>query len=133
MAITYERACQAIDHIFAAAKADGLRPVCVAITDEHGDLVAFGRMEGAPVRSSTMATNKSYTAARLERDSDTWGKQIIDGSQSASWFGDPNYTGLPGGLVIKEGDHFLGGIGVSGRTGAEDKDLAALGLQALDS
>jgi hypothetical protein len=34
--------------------------------DERGDLVAFGRMEGAPVRSVTISINKPTAAQDLE-------------------------------------------------------------------
>jgi glc operon protein GlcG len=131
VSLTYERATECIRAIFDRARTDGGRPVAVAVVDEHGELLAFGRMEGSPVRAVTMAPNKAYTAGRLERDSDTWGKQLIDGSQEASWFGDPRYCGLPGGLAIREGDRCIGGIGVSGRTGTEDKELALFGLSKL--
>lgn len=131
MTLTYARANACIDAIFQRAASDGGRPVAVAIVDEHGDLIAFGRMEGAPVRAAAIAPNKAYSAARLERDTDTWGKQLADGHQEGSWFGDPRYCGLPGGLAIREGSEVVGGIGISGRTGAEDKELAVFGMTKL--
>lgn len=131
MSLTYASASACIEAIFDRAGSDGGRPVAVAVVDEHGDLVAFGRMEGAPVRAAAIAPNKAYSAARLERDTDTWAKQLADGNQEGSWFGDPRYSGLPGGLAIREGDRVVGGIGISGRTGAEDKELALFGLTKL--
>ena len=133
MSLTYATATVCISAIFERARTDGGRPVAVAVVDEHGEMIAFGRMEGSPVRAVTMAPNKAYTAARLERDSDTWGKQLTDGNQEASWFGDPRYCGLPGGLVVRDGDDCIGGVGVSGRTGAEDKELALFGLAQITS
>jgi glc operon protein GlcG len=36
----------------------------VAVCDPHGDLIAFARMDGAPLSSITIAMNKAYSAAR---------------------------------------------------------------------
>jgi uncharacterized protein GlcG (DUF336 family) len=131
VSLTYERASACIRVVFERAASDGGRPVAVAVVDEHGELVAYGRMPGAPVRANTIAPNKAYTAARLERDTDSWAKQLADGRQEGAWFGDQRYCGLPGGLAVREGDTVVGGIGISGRTGAEDKELAVFGLSRL--
>ena len=37
------------------AKAEFSRPICVAICDPAGNLIAFQRMEGAPLRSIAIA------------------------------------------------------------------------------
>jgi glc operon protein GlcG len=36
----------------------------IAVCDPHGDLIAFARMDGAPLSSITIAMNKAYSAAR---------------------------------------------------------------------
>ena len=38
-------------------------PMCIAITDESGVLIAFERMDGGKVTSTTIAQDKAFTAA----------------------------------------------------------------------
>ena len=49
----------------AKAQQDFQRPICVAVCDAQGLLVAFARMEGAPVRSIAISQGKAYSAARM--------------------------------------------------------------------
>lgn len=52
----------------ARAKADAIGvPMCIAITDEGGNLIAFERMDGGKVSSITIAIDKSYTASAAKR------------------------------------------------------------------
>jgi uncharacterized protein GlcG (DUF336 family) len=36
--------------------------MCVAVTDESGNLIAFERMDGGKITSITLAIDKSFTA-----------------------------------------------------------------------
>ena len=38
-------------------------PVCIAVADRSGALLAFARMDGAPQMSATIAQDKAYTVA----------------------------------------------------------------------
>lgn len=78
-ALTYKVCVDCIDAIFAVAADDGGLPVCVAIADAHGGLIAFGRMEGAPMRSVTLSRNKAFTAIYMDRDTDVF-RDMIDKS-----------------------------------------------------
>ncbi len=115
--------------IFDVAMKDGKAPIAVAIVDRHGDLIHFARMDGAPVRTSLLAPNKAYTAARMERDTADLLKTIQDRRIDVAFFGDPRYCGLPGGLVVKVGGQTVGGIGVSGRSSEEDHELGLIALK----
>lgn len=120
-----------IKAIFEAAAKDGKPPVAVAVVDRHGDLIAFARMDGAPVRTSTLAPNKAYTAARMERHTADLLKSIKERGTDIAFYGDPCYCALPGGLVVKNGDQTVGGIGVSGRSSEEDHELGLIALRIL--
>jgi glc operon protein GlcG len=48
-----------------------------------------------------------------------------------AYFGDRRYIGFNGGLPVKFNGVVVGGIGVSGLSGAEDERLAALGVEAM--
>ena len=127
--IPLARAEEGLKAIFDVAAKDGKPPIAVAIVDRHGDLIHFARMDGAPVRSSLLAPNKAYTAARMERDTADILKMIQDRRIDIAFFGDPRYCGLPGGLVVKAGGQTLGGIGVSGRSSEEDHELGLIALK----
>jgi glc operon protein GlcG len=127
--IPLAKAEAALKAVFEAAARGGKAPIAVAIVDRHGDLILFARMDGAPVRTSTLAPNKAYTAARMERNTADILKMIQDRRIDIAFFGDPRYCGLPGGLVVKEGDRTLGGIGVSGLSSEEDHELGLIALK----
>jgi uncharacterized protein GlcG (DUF336 family) len=123
------RDCQeCIEIIFQKTLTDGGRPVSVAMVDDHGDLVALGRMDGASPRSVTVAVNKAYTAARMGRDTHIFAQRVEENRYDTGWFGDPRFTGLKGGVALKAGEHCVGGIGVAGRSADEDFELAQRGL-----
>lgn len=127
--IALAKAEAALKAVFDVAAKDGKPPIAVAIVDRHGDLIHFARMDGAPVRSSLLAPNKAYTAARMERNTADTLKMIQDRRIDIAFFGDPRYCGLPGGLVVKNGNTTVGGIGVSGRSSEEDHELGLIALR----
>lgn len=101
------------------------RPICVAVCDKYGFLIAFGRMDGAPVRSIELSQGKAYTAARMGVDTDAFLERLQRENVPASYFCDPRLTGLPGGTVLS--DHngaVLGGAGISGLKPQEDLAIA---------
>ena len=101
------------------------RPVCVAVTDERGALLAFTRMDGAPFRSIKLSEAKAYSAARLGVSTAAFHERLARDAMPASYFADPMLTGLPGGAVIRsESGATIGGVGISGLAPAEDQQLA---------
>ena len=118
----------AANHVLeiAVRQADILgRPVCVAVTDERGALLAFTRMDGAPVRSIKLSEAKAYSAARLGVSTAAFHQRLVRDGMLASYFVDPTLTGLPGGAVIcNQSGATIGGVGISGLAPAEDQQLA---------
>lgn len=52
----------------AAAKAREIGvPMCIAVVDESGTLIAFERMDGGKVTSVTIAQDKAFTAAAARK------------------------------------------------------------------
>ena len=43
-------------------------PMCTAVTDEAGHLIAFSRMDGGKITSIDIAINKAYTGACARRE-----------------------------------------------------------------
>ena len=109
----------------AKAKADYGRPICVAVCDRFGFLIAFARTDDAPVRSIQLSQGKAYTSARMGVDTDAFLQRLHANNIPASYFCDDKLTGLPGGCVIKgAGGDVTGAVGISGLTPDEDVAIA---------
>ena len=101
------------------------RPICVAVCDAHGFLLAFAREIGAPIRSIAIAQGKAYTCARMGTDTDAFLARLRRDDIQPAYFCDERLTALPGGAVLKNSQgEMLGGIGISGLTSAEDQVIA---------
>ncbi len=129
--ITIAQANAAIDAILAATEAAGF-VVAVAVVDEHGDLVAAARMDGCRPRWMRASLRKAYTAAVMDRDTASFHDEIVRRGVQIAYYGDPMFTGLPGGIPItNDAGETIGGIGVTGPTKMRDAELAAAGLPHL--
>ncbi|MDP9588202.1 GlcG/HbpS family heme-binding protein [Shinella oryzae] len=115
----------------ARAKAEEIGvPMCIAITDESGQLIAFERMDGGKITSTIIAQDKAYTAAGAKRTTESYGSASQPGSPA---YGINSAIGgrlmvVAGGLpVIVDGD-VVGAIGLSSGTPAQDTQCAQAGI-----
>jgi glc operon protein GlcG len=129
--LTYRDCVDCIDAVFKSAKEDKGLPICVAIVDGHGDMIAFGRMDGAPMRSIDISANKAYTCIYMDRDTHEFRAMMDKFDFELNWFGNPRLTALPGGIRIKDDSGCVGAIGLSGRLAEHDQQLAELGVEFL--
>jgi len=117
-----QRAQALAGQAMAKATQDYGRPICVAVCDEKGFLIAFVRMPGAPVRSIAISQGKAYTSARMGVSTEALLARVHREQIEIGYFCDPLMTALPGGSPLKSGDGaLLGAVGVSGLTSAEDQ------------
>lgn len=105
-------------------------PMCIAITDEGGNLVAFERMDGGKVTSTTIAIDKAYTAAAAKKATHEYGTASQPGSPA---YGINSAIGgrlmvVGGGLPVIVDGAVVGGIGVSSGTPAQDQQVAQAGI-----
>jgi len=118
----------------ARAKAEEIGvPMCIAITDEGGNLVAFERMDGGKVTSSTIAVDKAFTAAGAKKATHDYGEVSQPGKPAygiASAIGGRLMV-VGGGLPVEVDGAVVGGIGVSSGTPAQDRDVAEAGIAAF--
>ena len=112
----------------AEAEKNGWR-VVIAILDEGGHLVYLERMDGTQKASCTIAPEKARTAVMFKRPSAALEKAVADGRLGMMTL--PGATTVEGGLPIVYRDAFVGAIGVSGVTSAQDGVVAKAGLDAL--
>lgn len=119
-----------IDHVLAAV-AGANKGVAIAITDPHGELIAFARTDACPLPSITIAINKAYTAARERKPS----KDVGDASQRYGFpmtnFGELRFVTWGGGFPIWHEGRVIGAMGVSGLPEEEDMQLATNAIKSL--
>ena len=131
-AIDYQDAKRIVDAI--VEKALQLQKAAViAVTDAHGELIAFARMDGAPFSSILVATNKAYAAARERKPTKDIGDKMRDPVKGfdIAFYGDSRFVGWGGGVPIRRNGEVVGAIGVSGLSSAEDIALANVGLELI--
>jgi glc operon protein GlcG len=124
-AISLKQANELLRLAAEKSSADYKRPICAAVYDASGFLVAFQRMDGAPLRSIAIAQGKAYSAARMQVNTDALLARIRSENISAAYFCDDKITALPGGSVIKNAaGKIIGSAGISGLTSEEDQIIA---------
>ena len=84
------------------------------------------RGDNASPHTMENARRKAYTALSLRTSTTAYAKRLADGDlvvrQQVTL---PNVIAIPGGLPIKVGDDFIGGVGVSGSPGVDDPCVQA--------
>src|SRR6266478_8677172 len=130
--IDYADAKKIIDLIVEKA-AQMQKSVVVAVADPHGELVAFARMDGAPLSSSRIAANKAWTAARERKPTKEIGDKVRDPQKGhdIAYYGDPKFVGWGGGLPVWRDGQVVGAVAVSGLTSSEDVVLATMGVDLV--
>ena len=114
----------------AEANARGVAPV-IAVVDDGGTLITLRRPDGAQVASVGVAIDKARTAAIFRRPSRDVEDQVRDGRFGALQL--HGAAALQGGIPLQVNGEFVGAIGVSGETPAEDEAVAIAGAQAFAS
>lgn len=108
-------------------------PMCIAITDDAGQLIAFRRMDGGKVTSITIAIDKAFTAAAARKATHEYGEASQPGGPAygiASAIGGRLMV-VGGGLPVIVDQEVVGGIGVSSGTPAQDLEVARAALEAF--
>ena len=130
--IDYSEAKKIIDLIVEKA-AHMQKSVVVAVADSHGELIAFARMDGAPISSIRIAANKAWTAARERKPTKEIGEKVRhpEKGHDIAYYGDPRFVGWGGGIPIWKDGVVAGAVAVSGLSSREDVELATLALELI--
>ncbi len=123
--LAFKTAQALVDKAFAKAAADYGKPISAAVCDPYGFLVAFGKMDDAPVRGIAISQGKAYTAARMQVNTDAFLQRLHRDNVPAIAFCDDKLTCLPGGSVLKNAEgKIIGAAGISGLKPEEDQAIA---------
>ena len=130
--INYTEAKRAVDLIVEHAL-QLKKAVVVAASDCHGELIAFARMDAAPISSVAIAMNKAWTAARSGKPTQEIGEKVRhpEKGHDISYYGDPRFVGWGGGIPVFHNGEVAGAVAVSGLSSSEDAALARLGVDLI--
>jgi len=108
-------------------------PMCIAVVDESGTLIAFERMDGGKVHSVQVASDKAFTAASARKATHEYNAACVPGNLV---FGIHTALGgrisvVGGGLPITIDGVTVGGIGVSSGSPQQDMACAEAGVRRL--
>ena len=132
--ISVKRLCIDDAHILLAgakAKANEIGvPMCISITDDSGNLVAFERMNGGKAHSVQVSMDKAFTAGSARKATHEYNAACVPGNLV---FGIHTECGgrmstVGGGFPVQVGEDHLGGIGVSSGTPQQDMEVAQAGI-----
>ena len=118
-----------IDGAREKAKEIGV-PMCIAVTDDSGNLIAFERMNGGKAHSIEVAQDKAFTAGAARKATHEYNAVNTPGNLA---FGIHTEAGghisTVGGClpVVIEGD-CVGGIGASSGSPQQDMEVSQAGL-----
>jgi glc operon protein GlcG len=131
--IEYAEAKRIIDAIVDKLLEEGKAAV-IAVADKHGELIAFARMDGAPISSIRIAQNKAWTAARERKPTKEIGDKVRHPEKGfdIAYYGDPRFVGWGGGLPVLRNGQVVGAVAVSGLPSEEDIRLATLGTELVE-
>lgn len=131
VAVLEHRAALAVMEVIRQAVEARGKTAAIAIADAHGELIAFVRCDGALLSSGTLAANKAFTAARLDRPTRVLGETLRAKGTDVAFYGDARYVGFGGGMPVHIGGNIAGAVAVSGLSDEEDEALAAMGVALL--
>ena len=112
----------------AAKRANAIKVPMVV--DESGHLIAFERMDGGKILSTSLAFDKATTAAVSRKGTHDYNAAALPGQLT---FGIQTALGgrfsiVGGGRPVVVGSDVVGGIGVSGGAPEQDMDVAQAGI-----
>lgn len=134
--ISWEAAAAATLAAVRHAETSGWR-INVAVVDRGGNLMSFLRMSGAFIHSIDIAIDKAYTVASFGFPTKDWMAAIgHDDGMKLGFSAQPRLIVFGGGLPIRasavaDDSEWIGGIGVSGASEAQDEECARAGLAAI--
>lgn len=121
--------------VLAAALAEARRlnaGAAIAVVDDGGNLVAFGRLDGTFPAGASVSIGKARTAALFRKPTKVFEDAINGGRTSLAAVAE--MTPLQGGVPILHEGHLIGAIGVSGaHSQQEDEAIAAIGAGSIEA
>jgi uncharacterized protein GlcG (DUF336 family) len=133
MKLTLENASVIVDRALAKAREMKIRPLCVAVLDDGGNLKALKREDGASILRPQIAISKAWGAVGMGESSRSLADRLKDRPAFLGALSDMSagkVVPVPGGVLIMDGNAIIGAVGASGGTSDEDETCVIAGIQA---
>lgn len=128
--ITLQAANALIQHVLKTGETQGLY-LAVSVTDAGGHLQAFGRSDHAPFLTVDMSLDKAWTACSFGQPTHVW-NQLVQDPHMAPIAGRSRLVAVGGGYPIIMDGQVIGGLGISGGTHEQDRNMAEQALKMLN-
>jgi uncharacterized protein GlcG (DUF336 family) len=130
--VSHEQARRILDAGIAKAEEIG-QPMNIAVVDDGGHLVAFGRMDGAIRASIDISTRKAVTSVLMNAPTAALTDLVQPG---AELYGLEHTAGgmvaFGGGIPLHRDGELVGAVGVSAGSVAQDVEVATAAASALE-
>lgn len=134
-ALNLSAANRLIDAALAHGRAGGMAPLCVAVLDAGGHVIALQREDGASILRPQIATAK----ARGSLDMGFGGRELARrGAANPAFIGalaalaGGDMLPVPGGVLVRTADGALiGAVGISGDLSDKDEACAIAGIVSV--
>ncbi len=133
MKVTLEKASIIVDRALKKADEMKIQPICVAVLDEGGHLVALKRADGASILRPTIAIGKAWGAIGMGESSRRLAERLKERPAFLGALSDMSggkVVPVAGGVLIMDGATIIGAVGASGATSDEDEACSVAGIQA---
>jgi uncharacterized protein GlcG (DUF336 family) len=130
--LTLKEADTIIDATLAKAREMKLNPMCVAVVDAGGYLIALKREDNAPIIRPDLAVAKAWTSAAFGLST----AEMEERAKQRPWFigaiaNMPSGKIVPvaGALPIRRGGSLIGAVGATGAAATDDEVCVRAGLE----
>ncbi len=133
MKVTLRQATTIIDGALAKAREMNVRPLCVAVLDDGGNLTALKREDGASLLRPQIAIGKAWGAIGMGESSRSLADRLKERPAFLGALSDMSggkVVPVPGGVLIMNENVIIGAAGASGGTADEDEACVVAGIQA---
>jgi uncharacterized protein GlcG (DUF336 family) len=133
--LTLDHANRIVAAALAKGRELGLKPLCVAVIDAGGHLVALQREDGASILRPQIAIGKAAGALGLGLSSRQIAEMAVERPTFVAGLSSLAPQGLvpaAGGVLIQGGGTPIGAIGITGDTPDNDEACAFAGIAAAE-
>lgn len=127
--ITLEAAKKMVAAGEAEAKANGWN-VAITVVDTSGALILFQKLDETQPGSIAISQGKARTAALFKRPTKVLEDMVAAGK--TAFLAVESMLPIQGGLPVVVDGKVIGAVGVSGVTSAQDEQVAAAAIAALE-
>lgn len=133
MAMTLDLAFEIIASARSHAKEAGFKPLTIAVLDAGGYLTALAREDGTSNLRAEIAQGKARGAISMGLGSRALYKRAQEQPffiQSMNALSNGSLVPVPGGVLIREDNHIIGAVGITGDSSDNDEACAISAIEA---